>query len=100
MRLFGEIARKSAFELFALADVDGEYLVGRAGLFEHHRDFVTIRRGPIMQIDHQYVPSFQARTAAILIIDGRSGHAVRLWKKCHDVKGQPGQPIVPAAMRS
>jgi hypothetical protein len=33
-----------------------------------------------MQVDHQYVPSFKHGTAAIVIIDGRSGHALRLWK--------------------
>ncbi len=44
-------------ELFALADVDREDLVGRAGLFKKHRHFMAVRRGPVMQINHQHVPS-------------------------------------------
>ena len=84
MRLFGEIGEEVRLELLALADVDREHLVGRAGLFEKDRDFVAVRRGPVIQVDHQCVPSVQRRSAAVIIsIDRGGGHAPGYGRKCH-----------------
>ena len=55
MRLFGEMARKSALNCSPLPMLTGNDLVGRAGLFQKHRDFMAVRRGPIVQVDHQCV---------------------------------------------
>ncbi|MNN72032.1 hypothetical protein D3C81_1880310 [compost metagenome] len=40
------------FELLTLADVHRNDPVGQAGFFEHQGDFVSIGRGPVMQVDH------------------------------------------------
>jgi hypothetical protein len=52
MRLFGATARKLRLELLALADIDRNDFVFQPGLFEKDRDFVAVRRGPVMHIDH------------------------------------------------
>src|SRR6476620_3374714 len=48
--------QKFRLELFALADVDRNYLVRQPGLFEEHRDLVAVRRGPVIEVDHGAFP--------------------------------------------
>src|SRR6185312_14989932 len=40
-------------ELLTLADVDRNDAIREAGLLEKHRDLVTVRRRPVVQIDHE-----------------------------------------------
>src|SRR5262249_7904998 len=44
--------QKLRLELLALADVHRNDLVLEPGLLEEHRDLVAVRRGPIVQLDH------------------------------------------------
>jgi hypothetical protein len=39
-------------ELLTLADIDRDELVRQSGFFEENRDFVAVRRGPVMYVDH------------------------------------------------
>jgi hypothetical protein len=44
--------QKLGLELFALADIDRNDFVIQPGFLEKNRDFVAVRRGPIMYVDH------------------------------------------------
>ena len=44
--------QKLRLELLAFADIDGNDFVLKSGLFEKNRDFVAVRRGPVMYVDH------------------------------------------------
>ena len=44
--------QKVRLELFAFADVDWDNIVLQSGLFEKNRYLVTVRRGPVIEIDH------------------------------------------------
>src|SRR4029077_19723927 len=43
-------------ELRTGSDVDGNDAVGEAGLLEEHRDLVTVRGSPIIEVDHRWFP--------------------------------------------
>src|SRR4029077_17198870 len=48
----GGTPKKFLLELLALADIDRDQLVFQPGFFEENRDFVAVRRGPVMYVDH------------------------------------------------
>ena len=52
--------------LLALADVHRENFVLQSGLFEEDRDLVTIRRGPVVEIDHGGDPVVGSETCVCM----------------------------------
>jgi hypothetical protein len=52
-------------ELLALADVDRDDLVGQSGLFEKNRNLVSVRGGPVVEINHRPNPSAETTVAPL-----------------------------------
>ena len=53
IRLFGAIVEEFGAELLALADVHRVDRVLELRFLEKHRHLVTVRRGPVIEIDHR-----------------------------------------------
>jgi hypothetical protein len=49
-------------ELLAFADVDRLDGLRETGLFEEDGDFMAVRRGPVVEIDHASLPSLFSET--------------------------------------
>jgi hypothetical protein len=47
-----------ALELLALADIDRHDLVRQPDLFQKNRDLVPVRRGPVVQVDHDCLDAY------------------------------------------
>jgi len=48
--------KEIGFELLAPADIDRHDLIVKVGLFQKHRDFVTVGRRPVVKINYRHPP--------------------------------------------
>ena len=44
--------QKIRLELLAFADIDRNDVIFQSGFLEENRDFMAVRRGPIIDVDH------------------------------------------------
>ena len=50
--IVGGNLQKNRVKLLTLADIDRFNVVAKSRLFEEHRDFMTVRCGPVVKVNH------------------------------------------------